>query len=117
MEHTLWIKIRARRKRRDFVFWTFILLCFLYMLSDLVFSDMGYLKYRELLGRRTALKARITETNKDNQQIQASLDEFSKDDFYKEKLARENFDLAKPGEYVFIFQNNGNGGDGKTPQK
>ncbi|MDA8156725.1 MAG: septum formation initiator family protein [Actinomycetota bacterium] len=105
MEPTLWIKIRARRKRRNFVIWTFMLLCFLYIVGDMVFSDMGYLKYRQLLGRRLALQTKIAQTEKENQHIEKSLSQFAKNDFYKEKLAREDYGRARQGEYVFIFEN------------
>ena len=101
MEQTLWIKIRERRKRRDFVFWTFILLCSLYMLWDV---GTGYLKYRELVGRQATLQAKIASINAGNERIKTQMHEFKTNNFYKEKMAREDFGRAKPGELVFIFQ-------------
>ncbi|MDA8170554.1 MAG: septum formation initiator family protein [Nitrospiraceae bacterium] len=99
----LWRQIRAEKKKRDYVFWTFILLCIFYLAVSLVFGDMGYLRLRTLKARGRALKARVAEVRQENGRISASIKRFQGDEFYQEKRAREELGLAKKNEFIFIF--------------
>ncbi|MDA8169911.1 MAG: septum formation initiator family protein [Nitrospiraceae bacterium] len=104
-ERALWRQVRAERKKRDFVFWTLILLTLLYIAMTMVFGDMGYLKFRKLRGRSLSIKTQIARVRQENGRMRASLEEFKQNDYYKEKQAREDYGLSKQDEYIFLFQN------------
>lgn len=99
----LWRQIRAERKRRDYVFWTVIVLCVIYLAVSLLFGDMGYLKLRTLKARSRALRAQVAELKQENARIKSSMDRFESDEFYQEKRAREELGLAKKNELIFLF--------------
>ena len=101
--HTLWRQVRAEKKKRDYVFWTVVLLFLLYLAMSLLFGDMGYLKLRTLDARARALKSQVAETSEENARIKASIARFKSDRFYQEKLARSELGMAKKNEYIFIF--------------
>ncbi|MDA8087563.1 MAG: septum formation initiator family protein [Nitrospiraceae bacterium] len=99
----LWRQIRAEKKKRDYVFWTVIFLCILYLAVSLVFGDMGYLQLRTLRARSQALKARVAQLKQENDRVRDSIGRFQSDEFYQEKRAREELGLAKKNELIFIF--------------
>ena len=90
------------RKRR-LIFFTIILLSFIYLFISLIFGDMGLLKYRELNKTKTRLETEIKEISEENKQLGLQIDLLKKDPFYLEKYAREDFGLAKPDEYIFQY--------------
>ncbi|NCO67527.1 MAG: hypothetical protein COY75_05860 [Nitrospirae bacterium CG_4_10_14_0_8_um_filter_41_23] len=90
------------RKRR-LIFFTIILLSFIYLLTSLIFGDMGIIRYRELSKTKTHLKTQIEEISKENKQLRAQITSLKEDPFYTEKHAREDFGLAKPDEYIFQY--------------
>lgn len=101
---TLWLQVRAERKRRSHVFWTFIGLSLFFLGVSLLLGDMGYLKLRKLRAKSSALSAQASEIKKDNDRMRALLEEYKKNGFLVEKHAREEFGLARPDEYIFLFQ-------------
>lgn len=90
-------------KKRRLIFFTIMLLSFIYLFISVLFGDMGLLKYRELHKTKTRLEKQINEINKENVQLKSQIDSFKKDPFYIEKHAREEFGLAKPDEYIFQY--------------
>ncbi|MBM4140759.1 MAG: septum formation initiator family protein [Nitrospira sp.] len=90
------------RKRR-LIFFTIMLLSFIYLFISVLFGDMGLLRYRELYKTKTRLEKQINEINKENVQLKSQIDSLKKDPFYIEKHAREEFGLAKPDEYIFQY--------------
>ncbi|MDA8388878.1 MAG: septum formation initiator family protein [Nitrospiraceae bacterium] len=99
----LWRQIRAERKRRDYVFWTVIVLCLAYLAMSLLFGDMGYLKLRTLEARGRALKGQVAAIKQENARIETAIERFGSDKFYQEKRARDELGMAKKNEYIFIF--------------
>lgn len=95
--------MRAEKKRASYVFWTVVLLSLLYLAGALVFGDMGYLKLRTLKARSLALKTEVASLNQKDARLKASMKDYRDDEFYQEKLAREDLGLAKKNEYIFIF--------------
>ena len=101
--HALWRQVRAEKKRRDFVFWTAVLLCLAYLAMTLIFGDMGYLNLRTLEARSRALKVQVAEMKQENARIKASIERYRTGKFYQEKRARDELGMAKKNEYIFIF--------------
>ncbi len=96
-------QVRAEIKKRNLIFYTFFVLCFLYLSISLVFGDMGLMKYLELRKTKTTLEQQITDLTQQNNRLKLQIQSLKEDPFYKEKLAREEFGLAKPDEYIFQY--------------
>jgi len=90
------------RKRR-LVFFTIVLLSFIYLFINFTFGNMGLLRYIELNKTKTRLETEIKEISEENKQLGLQIDLLKKDPFYLEKYAREDFGLAKPDEYIFQY--------------
>ena len=90
-------------KKRNLIFFTIILLSFVYLFISILFGDMGLLKYRELHKTKARLENQIKDINKENEQLKTQIDSLKKDPFSLEKHAREEFGLAKPDEYIFQY--------------
>ncbi|HMK48521.1 MAG TPA: septum formation initiator family protein [Thermodesulfovibrionales bacterium] len=90
-------------KRRRLIFYTIVSLSLIYLLTTILFSDMGLLKYRRLVAKKTCLEAQVREIEQDNLQIKSQLRLLKEEPYFKEKYAREEFGLAKPDEYIFQY--------------
>ncbi len=90
-------------KKRRLIFLTFFVLSFLYLTISLLFGDAGLLRYMELNRTRKGLEKQLVEINRQNEQIRTQIRLLKEDPFYKEKLAREEFGLARPDEYIFQY--------------
>ena len=90
-------------KKKRLIFFTFMLLSFIYLSINLVFGDMGLVRYLELNKTRRNLDAQLVELNRQNDELRTQIKRLKDDPFYKEKLAREEFGLAKPDEYIFKY--------------
>lgn len=101
--NAVWRQIRAEKKKSSYIFWTIMLLSLLYIAGALVFGDMGYLKLMTLKDRSRALSAQVAELKQKDNQVKTSMKNYSHDEYYQEKLAREDLGLAKKNEYIFIF--------------
>ncbi|MDA8433741.1 MAG: septum formation initiator family protein [Nitrospiraceae bacterium] len=90
------------RKRR-LIFLTVMILSFLYLTASLLFGDAGLFRYMELNRTRRSLEGQLVEISRQNEQIRQEITLLKEDPFYREKLAREEFGLAKPDEYIFLY--------------
>jgi cell division protein FtsB len=97
-------QVRAEMKKRRLVFVTFVILSFIYLSISLLFGDMGLFTYIELNKTKKNLEKQVVEINRQNEEIKTQVKLLKEDPFYKEKLAREEFGLAKPGEYIFQYE-------------
>ena len=97
-------QLNAETKRTRYVFYTIIFLSMLYIITNLVFGEAGYLKYRHLKEGRTGLEAEIGELKAENKKLAGSLESYRMNDFYKEKHAREDFGMAGSDEYIFVYE-------------
>lgn len=95
------VYIEVRKKR--LIFLTFVSLSFIYLSISLVFGDMGLLRYFELNRTKKNLENQIVDINRQNEQIRTQLKLFKEEPFYREKLAREEYGLSKPNEYIFMY--------------
>ncbi len=100
-------QVTFERRRRDIIFFTVVTLAFLYMLIALVLGNMGFLKYTALTKTRNTLDTEISSLEKENKALKARVGALKDDSFYIEKYAREEYGLAKPGEYIFQFKDDG----------
>lgn len=97
-------QVRSELKRRRYMTYTLLLLSFLYVLINIVFSDMGLMRYLELGQKKAALNREIASINEENQKLRHTLKTYKENDFYLEKHAREDFGLAGPDEYIFLYE-------------
>jgi len=90
-------------KKKRLIFLTFVVLSFIYLSISLVFGDMGLFRYLELNRTKMKLESQLTEINRQNEQLRTQLKLLKEDPFYREKLAREEYGLSKPNEYIFKY--------------
>ncbi len=94
-------------RRRNIIFFTIVTLAFFYIAIALVLGNMGFLKYTALKNTKNKLDTDISALEKENKALNAGVTALKNDDFYIEKYAREEYGLAKPGEYIFQFKDDG----------
>ena len=100
---TLEKQVNSEVKKRQMIFYTVIVLTLLYLSISLVFGDMGLFKYIELNRTRKSLEKQIAQIISQNEQLRSQLKSLKDDPFYREKLAREEYGLSKPDEYIFQY--------------
>ena len=96
-------QVLSEVKKKRLIFLTCFILSFIYLSISLVFGDMGLFRYLELNRTKKNIENQITEINKQNEQLRAQLKLLKEDPFYREKLAREEYGLSKPNEYIFKY--------------
>jgi cell division protein FtsB len=96
-------QVASEVKKRRLIFFTVSVLSFVYLLVSLLFGDAGLLRYLELQRTKTKLERQLVEINRQNAEIRQQIKLLKEDPFYREKLAREEFGLAKPDEYIFQY--------------
>ncbi len=90
-------------KKKRLIFLTFVVLSFIYLSISLVFGDMGLIRYLELNRTKMNLESQLSEINRQNEQLRTQLKLLKEDPFSREKLAREEYGLSKPNEYIFKY--------------
>ncbi len=96
-------QVLSEMKKRRLIFFTFVILSFVYLSISLVFGDMGVFRYMEMNRTKKNIERQIADINKQNEQLRNQIKLLKDDPFYREKLAREEFGLAKPDEYIFKY--------------
>lgn len=96
-------QVLSEVRKKRLIFLTFVILSFIYLSISLVFGDMGLFRYLELNRTKKNIEDQITEINRQNEQLRAQLKLLKEDSFYREKLAREEYGLSKPNEYIFQY--------------
>ncbi len=96
-------QVISESKKRRLIFFTVILLGFIYLAISIIFGDMSLLKYSELNKRKVYLERHIKEIGRENKVLRSEVKSLKEDSFYKEKYAREEFGLARPDEYIFRY--------------
>jgi cell division protein FtsB len=97
-------QVAAELKLRRYACLTLFLLSFAYLFVTLVFSDTGLLRYLQLRESNRALREELTLLSEENAVLQSSVNTYRDNNFYVEKHAREDFGLAGPDEYIFIYK-------------
>ena len=96
-------QVMSEVKKKRLIFLTFVVLSFIYLSISLVFGDMGLFRYFELNRTKMNLESQLSEINRQNEQLRTQLKLLKEDPFYREKLAREEYGLSKPNEYIFEY--------------
>ncbi|MBF0518870.1 MAG: septum formation initiator family protein [Nitrospirae bacterium] len=96
--------IKERKNRSRIFVFLFTIASFLIMF-DLVFDDMGVLRYMKLKSEEKVLENSISEMEKSIVKLKEEIGVIRSDPFYIEKQAREDLGLAKPDEYIFKYEN------------
>ena len=99
--HTLRHQVAAEVRKKRLIILTILFLSLAYLLSTLIFGDMGLLKYREIQKKKIHLESQINTLEAENEQIKNQLHLLKDDPYFKEKHAREDYELVKPGELIF----------------
>jgi cell division protein FtsB len=97
-------QVRSEVKKKRLIFFTLMVLSFIYLSISLIFGEMGVFRYMDLSRTRRNMEKEVLEINRQNEQIKAQIKLLKEDPFYKEKFAREEFGLAKPDEYIFQYE-------------
>jgi len=100
---TLEKQVNSEVKKRQMIFFTVIVLTLLYLSISLVFGDMGLFKYIELNRTHKSIEKQIAQIINQNEQLRSQLKSLKDDPFYREKLAREEYGLSRPDEYIFQY--------------
>ncbi len=96
-------QVASEVRKRRLIFFTIFLLSFFYLLTSLLFGDMGLLRYKKLYKTKTRLEAQIKEIEVENEQLKSQIKSINEDPYMKEKHAREDYGLAKPGEIIIQY--------------
>jgi cell division protein FtsB len=96
-------QVASEVRKRRLIFLTIFLLSFFYLSISLIFGDLGLLRYKELYKTKTQLEAQIKEIEVENEQFRSQLKAVKEDPYTKEKHAREDYGLAKPGEIIIQY--------------
>lgn len=110
--HQLREQVRTELKRRRYVVYTLLLLSLIYVGINFVFNDTGILRYLELKEKNITIETDLNRVVEENNRLKASIDSHINNDYYIEKHAREEFGLAGPDDYIFIYEK-----DDKNPQQ
>jgi cell division protein FtsB len=96
-------QVSSELRRRRLIFYTVMLLTIFYIVVNMVFGEMGIIRYLELRKTKVNLEAQIKEIEQDNAKLRSQLKSLKEDPFIKEKHAREDYGLAKPDELIFQY--------------
>ncbi len=91
------------RKKQSLVCFTVLLMFIFYLAWVLLFDEDGVVRFFELKAKRTAVIVEVAELQKDNVKLNKEITLLKKNPFYMEKHAREDMNLSRPDEYIFIF--------------
>ena len=77
-------------------------------LGIFVFNDLGLLKWYSLRRERIRIQYEIDDLIQRESHLTEEIAKIKSDDTYLEKIAREKFQMVKPGEKVFRVVDNRN---------
>ena len=92
---------KPRMIRKNFANTQKQLLITMSLLIIFVFGDHGLFQLYKLKKERKSVQNHISELRKEREKLQSNKNRLETDLDYIEKLARERFRMAKPGEKVF----------------
>lgn len=102
--HLLRRQVSTEIKRRRYVVYTLLLLSILYLGATLLFNESGAFRYYELRQKEALAEHNLNAIIENNNKLKTQIDSFEGNDFYLEKYAREEYGLAGPREYIFIYK-------------
>ncbi len=96
-------QVESELKRRRYIVYTILFLSILYVTTTLLFGERGLMRYFEVSGKESALRSEVAELKKGNEELRQVIELSGENRFYIEKHARENFGLAEPDEYIYLY--------------
>ncbi len=66
-------------------------------------GPQGFFAVRAVYKEHAALLIKIAQEEEEVKLLKKRIDEWVKNDFYKEKIARENLQMARPEEQVYVL--------------
>jgi cell division protein FtsB len=66
------------------------------------FGQRGVTRYYQIAKEINHEKEKFVKLEQRNAKLKAKIDRWNKDDFEKEKFARQNLQMSKPNEMVFV---------------
>lgn len=97
-------QVLSEIKRRRLIFITIAILTLSYISIIFVFGDSGLIKYIEMKEKKAKLEKEIKEIELMNVRLRKELQLLKENPFYIEKYAREEYRMARPDEYIFIYE-------------
>lgn len=99
-------QVTREQKKRTYIFFACITVALAYLSYNLVFGDMGLIKYLELRKNKDRLETEISQVGKENKALGEQVNSLKKDPYFIEKYAREEYGMAKPDEFIFQYKKN-----------
>lgn len=99
-------QITREQRKRTYIFFAFVAVALAYLSYNLVFGDMGLIKYLELKKNKSRLENEISQVGKENKALGEQVNQLKKDPYFIEKYAREEYGMAKPDEFIFQYKKN-----------
>jgi cell division protein FtsB len=62
------------------------------------------MRYSEVGGKEAALRNEVAELKQENEELRKVIESSGENKFYLEKHARENFGLAEPDEFIYLYE-------------
>lgn len=97
-------QVLSEIKRRRLIFITIAILTLSYISIIFVFGDSGLIKYIEMKEKKAKLEKEIKEIELMNVRLRKELQLLKENPFYIEKYAREEYRMARPDEYIFMYE-------------
>lgn len=94
-----------RMKRKDTILLLIFGLIFSFGLGYIVFGKRGIISYYKLKKEIDLEKQQIQHLKEEIAHIQAKIDLWKSDEFHAEKFARQDLQMGKPDEQVFVLTN------------
>lgn len=98
-------QLKAERRKAKVLFYGLSLMVFLYLVVSLVFGERGVLTYLKLKRSYNTLESELSILKKNNEALKEEIELLKKpDSFLLEQKAREDLNMAREDEYIFIFK-------------
>ncbi|KKQ33364.1 MAG: Septum formation initiator [candidate division TM6 bacterium GW2011_GWF2_37_49] len=69
----------------------------------IIFGQRGVMKYYQVSKEIQHEKAKLAKLEQKNKKLQAKIEAWQNDNFQKEKFARQDLQMSKPDEMVFVL--------------
>jgi cell division protein FtsB len=99
-------QVTGEQRKRTYIFFAGVAVALAYLSYNLVFGDMGLIKYLELKKNKSRLESEISQVGKENRTVSEQVNSLKKDPYFIEKYAREEYGMAKPDEFIFQYKKN-----------
>lgn len=97
-------QVTHEQRNRTYIFFACVSVAAAYLCYNMVFGDMGLIKYFELKTNKVRIENEISRINKENKTLGEQVSELRKDPYFIEKYAREEYGMAKPDEFIFQYK-------------